>query len=57
MTKDPQLYIHHILKSIFLIEEFTVGSIQETFGQERMRYDTVLRFTNHRNLQISHRAI
>ncbi len=43
MTKDPQLYVYHILKSISLIEEFIAGCIQETFGQERMRYDAVLR--------------
>lgn len=43
MIKDPQLYIQHILKSILFIEEFIAGCSQETFAQERMRYDAVLR--------------
>ena len=43
MSKNPSLYIEHILDSIQYIEQFTAGVSKEEFLKERMRYDATLR--------------
>lgn len=41
--KDPLVYVEHILHSILQIEEYVRGYNRETFSDERMRYDAILR--------------
>ncbi|MCX7090397.1 MAG: DUF86 domain-containing protein [Legionellales bacterium] len=47
MSKNPLLYLEHILASISLIQEYLKDCTREQLGQKRMVYDAVLR-----NLQI-----
>jgi uncharacterized protein with HEPN domain len=43
MTKEPFLYICHILEAIEYIEQFAKGQNRQTIFEERMRYDAILR--------------
>ncbi len=43
MTKDPLLYVQHILKAIGFIEQFTSEIEKDIFLKDRMRYDATLR--------------
>jgi len=43
MTKEPLVYICHILEAIDYIEQFAAKHTRETIFEERMRYDAILR--------------
>ena len=43
MKKDPQIFIHHILDSIKLIEEYIQGITKEAFLLQTEKQDSVIR--------------
>ena len=43
MTKDPQLFIEHILESISFIEKYIKGMTLKTFMADQEKQDSVVR--------------
>ena len=43
MKRQPQLYIEHILKSITLIEEYTLGATKDDFVKSVKLQDLAMR--------------
>ena len=41
-SKDPNLYLHQINESIFLIKEYTKGYSEDTFCEDHKTIDAVL---------------